>query len=268
MDQLRFISLASGSSGNCYFLGTSSYGILIDAGIGPRTIKKRLKEVGIPFEILRAVFVTHDHIDHIKSVGSLGEKHLLPIYATALVHKGIQRSYGVTEKLYDSKRVLEVGECVQIEDFCIEAFSVSHDASDCVGYTLTYNDKRFTIATDLGYICESAAKHISKANYLVVEANYDAQMLQNGHYPYHLKTRVSSNTGHMDNEHTGKFLSENYHDDLHTVYLCHLSKDNNTKEKAHEAVAVSYSRKGIVVGDHVHLYALDRTIPSELFLFP
>lgn len=267
MDKLRFISLASGSSGNCYYLGTACYGILIDAGIGPRTIKKRLKEVGIPFEHIQAVFVTHDHVDHIKSVGVLGEKYHLPVYATRLVHEGINRCYGVTEKLNASKRFLETGVKIELRDFELEAFPVSHDSSDSVGYTLYYKGKRFTIATDLGYICENAAAHISKANYLVIEANYDEKMLLNGFYPPHLKTRVSGKQGHMDNRHTGDFLANNYHEDLDFIYLCHLSKENNTPELAVETISSKMREKNILVGEDVQLVALARTTPSVLYVY-
>ena len=105
--KIKFISLASGSSGNCYYLGTDTYGILIDAGIGIRTIKKTLKELNIAIDTLKAVFITHDHADHIKAVGHLGEKYNIPIYTTTLIHEGINKSYCMTEKLSSSAHILE-----------------------------------------------------------------------------------------------------------------------------------------------------------------
>lgn len=268
MERLRFISLASGSSGNCYYIGNQFHGVLVDAGLGPRTIKKRLKEVGLDLSQVMAVFVTHDHVDHIKGVGTLAEKHHIPVYTTRLVHEGMARCYGMTEKLSNaSKRFLEKGETVSIFDFYITAFGVSHDSTDSVGYTIQYRGKRFTVATDLGHICDSAAEHIVKADFLVIEANYDEQMLQSGHYPYHLKKRVAANTGHMDNKHTAVFLAENYHQNLKYVYLCHLSKDNNRPEIAFEAVREKLHEKGILVGEHLSLMSLERTVPSQLFVF-
>ena len=115
--KVRFISLASGSSGNCYYLGTDTYGILIDAGIGIRTIKKTLKDFNILMESIRAVFVTHDHADHIKAVGHLGEKMNIPVYTTARIHEGINRSYCMTEKLSTSVRYLEKQVPMMLEDF-------------------------------------------------------------------------------------------------------------------------------------------------------
>ena len=129
----RFISLASGSSGNCYYLGTDTYGILIDAGIGIRTIKKTLKDFNILMESIRAVFVTHDHADHIKAVGHLGEKMNIPVYTTARIHEGINRSYCMTEKLSTSVRYLEKQVPMMLEDFRIESFEVPHDGTDNVG---------------------------------------------------------------------------------------------------------------------------------------
>jgi phosphoribosyl 1,2-cyclic phosphodiesterase len=243
------------------------YGILIDAGIGSRTIKKRLKGVDIPLELVQAVFITHDHVDHIKAVGSLGEKFHIPIYSTEGVHKGIDKSYGVTQELTTSKRILKVGEKVRIRDFEIEAFPVSHDSTDSVGYTVYYKGKRFTVATDLGYICENAAAHIRLANYLVLESNYDEKMLMNGHYPPHLKKRIAGDAGHLNNVDTANFLAANYHEGLEHIYLCHLSRENNTPEKAFQTVENCLTGNGIKVGEDVSLQVLSRTIPTEVFIY-
>lgn len=197
--KVRFISLASGSSGNCYYLGTDTYGILIDAGIGIRTIKKTLRDINVAMESIRAVFVTHDHADHIKAVGHLGEKMNIPVYTTARIHTGINRSYCMTEKLHSSVRYLEKEQPMELEDFHIESFEVPHDGTDNVGYCIEIDGKVFSFLTDLGEITPTAAKYIRKANYLILEANYDDEMLKMGSYPQYLKERISSNTGHMSN---------------------------------------------------------------------
>ena len=142
--KVRFISLASGSSGNCYYIGTEKYGILIDAGIAVRTIKKGLKEAGINMEMIRAVFVTHDHADHIKAVGGLGEKLNIPIYTTARIHEGINKSYCMTEKLHSSVRYLEKQQPMQLEDFRIESFEVPHDGTDNVLKKHQFNPSCYT----------------------------------------------------------------------------------------------------------------------------
>ena len=184
--KIKFLSLASGSSGNCYYLGTDTYGILIDAGIGVRTIKKHLKDYGLALERVRAIFVTHDHADHIKSVGTLGEKYGIPVYSTPEIHAGINKNYCMTEKLTSaSVRYIYKEEPLQLEDFKITAFEVPHDGTDNVGYCIEADGKIFSFLTDLGEITPTAAKYICKAHHLIIEANYDEEMLK-----MHLETQM------------------------------------------------------------------------------
>ena len=265
--KIRFLSLASGSSGNCYYLGTDTYGILIDAGIGPRTIKKILKEHGIGIESIRAILVTHDHADHIKAVGSLGEKCGIPVYATPETHKGINKSYCMTEKLSTCVRHLFKETPLTLEDFKITAFEVPHDGTDNVGYGIELDGKVFSFLTDMGYITPTAAQYICKANYLIIEANYDEEMLKMGPYPQYLKERIVSNNGHMCNRDTANFLAENIHEGLRYIWLCHLSKDNNHPELAYKTVELILRSKGILVGKDVQLVTLKRNTPSELYEF-
>lgn len=262
---VRFISLASGSSGNCYYLGYKDYGILIDAGIGVRTIKKRLKGFNIPMESIRAAFITHDHADHIKAVGHLGEKLHIPIYTTATIHEGINKSYCVTEKLYTSVYHIEKERPMQLADFTIEAFEVPHDGTDNVGYCIKIDGKVFSFLTDLGEITEVAARYIKKANYLVLEANYDEDMLRMGPYPAYLKERIAGKNGHLSNIETANFLAENIHPELKQIWLCHLSKDNNHPELAYKTVELKLKAKGVCIGKDVELTALKRMTPSELY---
>lgn len=265
--KVRFISLASGSSGNCYYIGTEKYGILIDAGIAVRTIKKNLKEVGIGLETIRGVFITHDHADHIKAVGGLGERLNIPIYTTSRIHEGINRSYCVTEKLHSSVRYLEKNQPMHLEDFTIESFEVPHDGTDNVGYCIEIDGKVFSFLTDLGEITPVAAHYIRKANYLILEANYDEEMLKMGTYPAYLKERIASHTGHMSNTDTANFLANNIDGHLKYIWLCHLSKDNNHPELAYKTVEWKLKEKGIIVGKDIQLCALKRTTPSELYEF-
>ena len=264
--KVEFMSLASGSSGNCYYLGHGGYGILIDAGIGIRTIKKHLKDAGIPMQSIQGVFVTHDHADHIKAVGHLGEKLHIPVYATALIHEGINRSYCVTEKLRDSVRYLEKEAPVQCGPFRVTSFEVPHDGTDNVGYCIEVNGRFFSFVTDIGEITPLAARYINKANYLILEANYDEEMLKAGVYPAYLKQRISGKNGHLSNLAAANFLAENITEELKYIWLCHLSKDNNHPELACKTVEWKLKNKGIVVGKDVQLFALKRNTPSELYL--
>jgi phosphoribosyl 1,2-cyclic phosphodiesterase len=265
--KIKFISLASGSSGNCYYLGTDKHGILIDAGIGIRTIKKELKEINVSLSNVCAVFITHDHADHIKAVGHLGEKYNIPVYSTREIHEGINKSYCMTEKLSTSVHYINKGEPMKIDEFKISAFEVPHDGTDNVGYCIEIGDKIFSFLTDLGHITETAAHYICKANYLILEANYDLEMLRMGPYPKYLKERISGPNGHMSNTDTADFLAENINENLKYIWLCHLSKDNNHPELAYKTVEWKLKSKGVIVGKDVQLIALKRSSPSDFYEF-
>lgn len=265
--KIKFISLASGSSGNCYYLGTDKHGILIDAGIGIRTIKKELKEINVSLSNVCAVFITHDHADHIKAVGHLGEKYNIPVYSTKEIHEGINKSYCMTEKLSTSVHYINKNEPMKIDEFKISAFEVPHDGTDNVGYCIEIGDKIFSFLTDLGHITETAAHYICKANYLILEANYDLEMLRMGPYPKYLKERISGPNGHMSNTDTAEFLAENINENLKYIWLCHLSKDNNHPELAYKTVEWKLKSKGVIVGKDVQLIALKRSSPSDFYEF-
>lgn len=264
---LRFLSLASGSSGNCYYLGTGEYGILLDAGIGIRTIKKVFKDHHIEPEQIMAIFITHDHADHIKSVGCLGEKYHIPVYATEKVHDGIDRSRYVDEKLFSSKRIINKEEPILIRDFRITPFDIPHDSSDNVGYLIEFGSHKIVLATDAGHINETMARYIKLANHLIIEANYDPEMLQCGNYPAFLKHRIKNGFGHLSNKETADFIAANFDLHLKNIWLCHLSKDNNHPELACKTVELALGQYGIRVGKDVSLSALKRTNPSDVYFF-
>ncbi len=266
--KIQFMSLGSGSSGNCYYLGTEQYSILIDAGIGIRSIKRILKEKNLPLEQVKAVFITHDHADHIKAVGHLGEKHGIPIYATPIVHEGIRRSYCVTEKLSGAHiRYIEKEIPLLLEDFRITCFEVPHDGSDNVGYSITIDGKNFAFLTDIGHITPTAANYIAQADYLILEANYDETMLQMGPYPQHLKVRIASPNGHLSNREMAEFISKHFPEKLKYLFLCHLSKDNNHPELAYKTVEMALQQQNIAVGKDVQVIPLRRTLPSDVYEF-
>ena len=148
--QLILRSFGSGSSGNCYYFGTPEKGILIDAGISARTIHKHLRDMNLDFKNIMGVLITHDHADHIRAVGTLGERIHLPIYATPLIHEGIDRNYGVTQKLRAGRKFFTKGEPWELNGMIINTFGISHDSTECVGYVIDYLGQRFMIATDCG----------------------------------------------------------------------------------------------------------------------
>ena len=235
------------------------YGILIDAGIAARTIKKRLKDIGVGLEQIYAVFITHDHFDHIKSVGVLGEKYHLPVFSTSKVHEGINSCYGMTEKLTPRcQRIIENGQTIEIGEFQITSFSLPHDSKDNTGYFVSYRNKTFTFATDLGCSTDILCHYVAQSDYLLLESNYDEEMLKTGRYPYLLKKRVGSDNGHLSNRATAEILATHSTERLSRVFLCHLSKENNTPELAFEAVSRA-------VQSNVEIIVLPRTSPTCLF---
>lgn len=266
MDKLRFLSLGSGSSGNCYYFGNAFQGILIDAGIAARTVKKSLRDIGVDFSQILGIFVSHDHVDHIKAIGTFGEKFFMPVYATTKTHNGIDRSWSVTQKLNGSKRFLEPGQVVSIGDFTVTPFLVSHDASESVCFKICYKSHNVLIATDLGCINDDVCNLIKNSDIVVLEANYDEEMLINGSYPYHLKQRIVSDSGHLCNIQTARVLAENWHPGLKNVFLCHLSKDNNHPELALKTIETCLFDNGIVYGSDVKIQPLKRYM-HELVIF-
>ncbi|MBR4565262.1 MAG: MBL fold metallo-hydrolase [Paludibacteraceae bacterium] len=262
---LIFRCFASGSSGNCYYLGTHRRGILIDAGISARSIQKYLHEMGLEFRNIMGVLITHDHADHIRAVGTLGERVKLPIYSTPEIHAGIDRNYGVREKLRTSRRFFNKGEQWDLYGLKINTFGIEHDSTDCVGYSIDYRGQRFVLMTDCGSVNEEMKEYIRTANHLVIEANHDEHMLLNGPYPTYLKERILSPRGHQSNDTCGELLKQNWHPGLRNVWLCHLSQENNDPEVAYNTVASYLEQIEIEPGSDIFLKALDRTTPSPVY---
>ena len=263
---LKFISMGSGSSGNCYFLFTEKDGLIIDIGVGIRTLKKHFRDFGLSLSSIHYVLITHDHADHIKSVGSISHECHLPIYATEKVHEGIDRNYCVQRKLpTDMKRYIVAGVQQQLGDFLVTPFHVPHDASENVGYCIETEGITFCIMTDVGSVTDEMRSYITRADYLVIEANHDIEMLRNGTYPQYLKDRIESSSGHLSNVECGKMLAENMSERLKQVWLCHLSEENNHPELARKTVEAVLRSYGIVVGKDIKLEVLKRKMPTGIF---
>jgi len=260
---LKFVSFGSGSSGNCYYLGTATDGLLVDIGVGIRTLKKHSKEYGVSLSSVRRILITHDHADHIKSVGAFSFDYDVPVYATEKVHGGIVHNYCVQRKIAaQHKRLLEPGLTMQLGDFKVTPFTVPHDATENVGFRIEAEGITFVIITDAGCVTEAMGRQIADADYLVIEANHDVEMLQGGPYPQYLKERIHSAIGHLSNADCGKALAENMTERLKHVWLCHLSEENNHPELARKTVDTILRSYGIIPGKDLELEVLKRKIPS------
>ena len=265
-NQLIFRSFASGSSGNCYFLGTSKWGILIDAGISARTIQRDLREMGLDYGNIMGVLVTHDHADHIRAVGTLGERVHLPIYSTRDIHNGIDRNYGVREKLRTSQRYFEKGVEWELNGMRINTFGVSHDSTECVGYVIDFMGQRILIVTDCGQPNATMEMYLSTANHVIIEANHDEGMLLNGPYPTYLKERILSPKGHQSNVTCGQLLAKSWHPEMRNVFLCHLSHENNDPNVALNTIKDILLDEGIMPGEDVFVTPLERITPSPTYI--
>lgn len=263
---LRFISFGSGSSGNCYLLYTDNDALLIDAGVGVRKLKKDFPLYGLSLSMIHNIIITHDHADHVKSVGVISGLQGIPVYTTKRVHEGINRNYCVRKKVEPScAKIIEAGQEMQIGDFRVKAFHVPHDSTDNVGYQISAGGVNFTIMTDAGEITDEMAPYITEADYLVIEANHDEEMLMAGPYPEHLKRRILSNSGHLSNKNCARALVENISPRLKHVWLCHLSNENNHPELAKKTVETILRENGIDVGHSLKLDVLKRTTPTGVF---
>ena len=260
---LRFISFGSGSSGNCYYICNERHGILIDAGRGIRKLKKYFIDYGLSFSDVKYMLVTHDHADHVKAVGIVSNTYGLPVYATSKVHDGIRKNYCVHKKIDPvNVRTVVPGTETVLGDFNILPFHVPHDSLDNVGYMIGCGAKTFCLMTDIGCITDEMAAKIGEADYLVIEANYDEEMLWAGPYPEYLKHRVSGGNGHLSNRLCAKAITDNASRKLCHVWLCHLSQENNHPELARKTIETEMSKYGL---SDVKIDVLRRNLPSEVF---
>lgn len=263
---LKFISFGSGSSGNSYFLYTETDGLLIDAGVGVRALKRHFKEYGLSLSNVKNILVTHDHADHVRCVGNLSRDYDIPVYATERVHQGIRNNYCVKCKISQERtKIIEKGSTFQINDFKITSFGVPHDSTDCVGYQVRCYGVCFVVMTDVGHVTDEMKPFIASANYLVIEANHDEEMLLRGSYPKHLQQRILSDNGHLSNYNCGVAITENATPELKHVWLCHISEDNNHPELARKTVEQVLRSHGIIAGTDFQLEVLRRKIPSEIY---
>lgn len=222
---LLIASLNSGSNGNCYYVGNQDEAVLIDAGISPKEIEKRMQRIGLSIHKVRAVFISHEHTDHICGVASLSKKFRIPVYITSPTHSNCRL---MLEK--DLIRSFKAGEPVNIGRLKITGFSKFHDAADPHSFIVSSQKTTVGVITDIGTACEEVVHYFKQCHAAFLESNYDDEMLTNGSYPYHLKKRISGRNGHLSNAAALRlFLDERAPWMTHLV-LSHISKNNNTPE--------------------------------------
>ncbi len=237
-DAIFFKRFGSGSSGSGAFIGDRIGGILIDAGVDARAVIAGLESMNLSMKDIHGICLTHDHGDHVRCVYSIVRRHThIKVFCTPKALAGIMRRHSISRRLKDYHQPIYKEFPFKIGSFEITAFEVSHDGTDNAGFFISKGDLNMTVATDLGCISERADYYMRQANFIVLESNYDAEMLRTGKYSSYLKARIAAYNGHMDNIETAKYLASIKTPELKNVFLCHLSQDNNTPTLALSTVA-------------------------------
>lgn len=222
-------ALASGSNGNCYYVGNEDEAILIDAGIYYKRLTERINDSGLDINKIKAVFISHEHSDHVQGMRVISKKLGIPgIYTKQTYHKTYDKNKAQHFDFF------KPGEAYQIGNFTIHPFKKSHDAKDPCSFRVEHESKNIGIMTDIGEVDETLQNEFSKCDAVFLESNYDEDMLMTGIYPYHLKQRVSSSLGHLSNEQALELAEQFASPNLKTIFLSHISAVNNTRELAME----------------------------------
>ncbi len=241
---MNIIVLNSGSNGNAVYVESplSGFGVLLDCGISCRQIETRLKIHGRFLQNIHAVFITHEHGDHIRGLTTLQKKRNVPVFLTKPTQQG---TWNRTQ--FQNARIMENMDTVQVGDLTVHSFPKSHDAADPVFFKIECNDKSFLYITDLGTHNEHVTEHIREADGILLESNYDEGMLWNGAYPEDLKARIASNVGHLSNDQAVAILQSSLDGKAPTVILGHISENNNTPELARETLERAIRETGLKV---------------------
>ncbi len=221
-------SIASGSNGNCYYIGNDTEAVLVDAGISCRETERRMASLGLSMQRVKAIFISHEHTDHIKGVALLSSKYQLPVYITPktfihsrlLIPPGLRKSFSAYES-------------VKIGQLTITAFPKNHDAADPHSFIVGNEHTTIGIFTDIGSPCEHVVQQFRKCHAAFLETNYDEEMLEKGSYPFHLKQRIAGTSGHLSNKQALELFLQNRAEYLQFLFLSHLSKDNNCPDLVH-----------------------------------
>jgi phosphoribosyl 1,2-cyclic phosphodiesterase len=222
---LYFTSINSGSNGNCYYVGNDNEAILVDVGLTCKEVEKRINRLGLSINKIKAIFISHEHSDHIKGLAVFAKKHKLPVYISTATLKS-------SRLFLDENNTFPLNHLqnIQIGDLKISAFSKFHDAADPYSFTVECNDVRVGVFTDIGAVCDRLITHFKNCHAAFLEANYDTQMLESGRYPYFLKRRITSGHGHLSNAQALELFTNHKASYMSHLLLSHLSKDNNDPE--------------------------------------
>ena len=258
---LNFCSLFSGSTGNCLFVKSNNSKILIDAGVSTKKILEALESIDVNINSIDAILVTHEHVDHTKSISSLSSKYNIPVYANLETWNSMQKHQ---EKIsIENQKIFNVSEKFRIKDIDILPFSIPHDAANPCGFNLFNDSTKISIATDIGHIDNNILNNLKNSSFIMLESNYDPEVLKMSSYPYSLKQRISGPNGHLSNNTAAKTVLHLLNSGLKEVMLGHLSKENNFPELAYQTVIDELNSNNISSSE-VILNVASRTSPSKV----
>lgn len=260
---MKFCSLYSGSTGNCLYVSSEKTKILIDAGVSMKKIEQALISLGENIEEINAILVTHEHSDHIKSIGSLSKKYNIPVYANEETWNAMPEQLNKIN--IENKKIFVPNKNFDILDFKISPFSIPHDAANPCGFNIYNQDSKISIATDLGFVDDKIFSNLKNSSFIMLESNYDPEVLKISSYPYKLKSRISGPSGHLSNQTAGKTISALYQTGLKEVMLGHLSKENNFPELAYQTVLNELLDNQITERDII-LNVASRNEPSKMII--
>lgn len=259
---LHFSVLASGSTGNAFYVETEEQSLLVDAGLSGKQMEELFRQINRSMKQLSGILVTHEHSDHIKGIGVIARKYGLPIYANEKTWNEMESKIG--EIPFSQKNIFKMESIHSFGNLDVESFGVSHDAAEPMFYCFHHNNKKIVLITDTGYVSDRMKGIIKDADVFIFESNHDVEMLRMCRYPWNIKRRILGDFGHVSNEDAGLALADVIGDQTKRIYLAHLSQDNNMKDLARMSVSQTLESKGIQVGGHLELFDTDPKKPTEL----
>lgn len=263
MPDIRFAPLFSGSSGNCTYISSGDTRILVDAGMSGAKIRAELAKAGGDPAALSGILITHDHADHIAGAGVLSRKFDLPIFATEGTWRVMETKIGAVA--LKNVRIIEPGQDFYLGSANILPFTIPHDAAAPVGFTIQMGGAQVSVATDMGYMTKSTFAAIKDSDLVLLESNYDEDMLKAGPYTYELKKRILSRRGHLSNDDAAKTCWKLIEAGVKNIILGHLSKDNNFPELAFQTTAQLLKAQGVDLDRDVKLCIAQRDCLTDVF---
>ena len=259
---LNFCSLYSGSSGNSLLIETPNTKLLVDAGVSSKKIENALLDINIEPSSLDGILVTHEHIDHVQGLGTFSKKFDLPVFANQETLDAMPKQ--IDKIASNNIKTFKVSDKFSIGDLDIKPFSIPHDAANPCGFNIWKDNKKISIATDIGHMTNNILARLEESLFIMLEANYDPEVLRCSSYPFPLKSRIAGPTGHLSNEIAGKTISHLLKSGLKSAMLGHLSKESNFPELAYQTVMDELISNNSFEENMIHLGVASRDIHSEL----